>query len=650
MGTTLGVFAVIVSNVIAVNVVVPLPPEGVLLRLQHHFFDALELGALGLWLAAPLWAYGRRPRSKRALDIGWVLYGLLCCAAMYGILHVNLHRQATAVLDGKVFYLLYPLYIVMCGFAVPAGYFLGGFLWRLSRAVASRWVGHIIFGFGVVISLAAIVVSHVILPDDYPGVHAAMFWVAACVLGATVATPVVARVSQWSQRARHGWLFAFGVVAVAGAIWSPPNRVRKEMFRQAGGVAPWVLSQVLWRMPSVDAEVDTAFTPRKLDDDSWARARRGIPADLVVVMLTIDALRGDVVNDKANDKSLKKLAYLRDHGANFERASAPGSQTSVSLTSMFSGRYYSQLYWSHHGEGKKRFLYAADDPTHRFPKLLTDAGVATHSVVGLIFLQDRFGIGRGFADEKIVVKDRSHGRASQIMTPLLSKLKNHKDGPAFFYAHLMEPHEPYNRGKLKTGSDWDRYLSEIAIVDAWLGRLMRDMRKHHKRRGIIIISADHGEAFGEHGTKFHTKTLYDELLHVPLIVWGAAIPKRTISERVGLIDIAPTILHMYGLDPEPGHVGESLLPRMRLDDNAEKRFVMAEGRLRRALYTHDGIKVIEDTVRKVVEAYDVNEDPKELVNIFDAGDPRVDRGVAELRRWFETNTLRKDGYQPPYKP
>jgi len=334
----------------------------------------------------------------------------------------------------------------------------------------------------------------------------------------------------------------------------------------------------------------------------------------------------------------------------FRHASSPGSQTSVSLSSLFSGRYYSQLRWSRFGEGKTRFLYAADDQTVRWPQLLSDAGVETHSVLGLIFLQSRFGVAGGFEHERVVVTGRRHGRAPTIMRPLLSKLAKLKQGPAFLYAHLMEPHEPYNRGRVREGSAWERYLSEVDVVDHWLGQLVDTMKRHHRRRGIIIVSADHGEAFGEHGTKFHTKTLYQELVHVPLIFWGAGLYRRVVDQPVGLVDVGPTVLHMFRQPAPADCAGVSLLPLMRVHEATVSRPVFIEGRLRRGMYTDDGLKVIEDTVRKVVEVYDLNDDPGELHNLFGRGGARVDRAVAQLRAWYQANTLRKDGYEPPYKP
>ncbi len=643
LGTCLGAVAVAVSNAIAIEWVVPRVPLG--LRLMHHFFSALIVLAVGAWLALPLWLIGRRWPKR---ELGWGIYALLSAAGMYGMLAQHLERQANAVLGGRFYLALFPLYVFMCGLAPPAGHFLGGYLARLSERI---WPGFRWLGLGA--GLIALCVSHVILPDDYPGVHAAIMWVAACVLGTAMSRAVRARLSGVALRR-----LAIGaaVAGVVGVSWAPPNRVRQQLFRENGSAPAWVLAQLAWRLPALPAEAvarGAVVAARPLDDDTFARARHGIGDQPVVVLLTVDALRGDVVQDREHDARWPRLAFLRDHGANFTRATSAGSQTSVSLTSMFTGRYFSQLYWDRFGEGATRFLYAASDDAVRWPALLTGAGVATHSVLGLIFLQDRFGIARGFAHQQVVVEAREHAHAQAVMTPLIQRLQQHREGPAFFYAHIMEPHQPYDRGRLKHGSDWERYLSEVDEVDRWIGKLLGVMQRHHRRRGYLIVSSDHGEAFGEHGTQYHTKTLYEELVHVPLLAWGPGIPARRIDARVGLVDLGPTVLHLYGLRAPDSFAGASLLPLMRLDGEAPERPVFAEGRLRRAYY-RGRLKIIEDTVHKVVEVYDLEADPGELYNLFDAlldrGDAEALRAVAELRAWFEAHTLRRDGYRPPYKP
>jgi len=373
------------------------------------------------------------------------------------------------------------------------------------------------------------------------------------------------------------------------------------------------------------------------------------PAAPVVVLLTVEALRADVLFPGAHDELLPNLARLRDEGAYFARALSAGSQTAVTLSTLFTSRYFSQLHWAMYGQGPTRFLYAADDPTPRFPELLSAAGVQTSSFLGVIFVSGRFGLARGFSDEFCAVQDRRHAMAVEILGPLMRKLSRGSAGPLFAYSHVMEPHEPYDRGTLKEGTDFERYLSEVAVVDQWVGRIRQLLATRYPHRGYLIVTGDHGEAFGEHGTHFHTKTLYDELVRVPLLIWGPGIKAGRYQEPAGHIDLAPTLLQLFRQSIPPAMMGQSLLPLLQGQVARLDRPLIAEGRLRHAMITRDGLKVIDDTWLKTVEAYDLVADPGELHSLFDEEHARFDPVLAELRAFFAKHTLRLPGYSQPYK-
>lgn len=615
-----------------VDVVATQPVIGhVGVRAQHLFFATLSSLGVGGALAAPLFAAS----SSRRLRGGswWVmaLYAALCCLAMHAALGVQLRRQATAVLDGRVYSVLFPLYVLLCGLAVPAAHLLGAAAGRMGRLV-SLTIG---------LSLGGLVAGHVVLRDDYPAVHLAILWVSAVLGGASLAP----HLSSWAPPSRR-WAWPGGIAIVAW-LWAPPNGVRLALFTEPGAAAAWTLAHVAWP-PAVPTR-DVAASVPSVRPHSRAvldRARLGLADDPVVVLISIDALRADVVASGQLDGELPELARLRDEGVFFRRATAPGSQTSVTLTSLFAGRYYSQLRWAYYGEGRTRFQYAADDPTERFPSRLSEAGVATHSFLGLTFLASRFGIARGFAQETVAVTGRRHAKVTEIMPKLREAIDAHESGPAFFYAHLMEPHEPYDRGAKTTGPAFERYVSEVAVVDRWLKVIEQLLRRRHRGRGYLIVTSDHGEAFGEHGTHFHTKTLYEELIAVPLIVAGPGLLPRRIDERVSLVDVGPTVLHLFGVAPGAS-MGISLLPLARGVRSDATRPVIAEGRLRRAMLSGD-LKVIEDTVRRTAEAYDLRADPGELHNLFDDDHAEATALLASMRAFFAAHRI--PGYDPPYKP
>jgi arylsulfatase A-like enzyme len=367
-----------------------------------------------------------------------------------------------------------------------------------------------------------------------------------------------------------------------------------------------------------------------------------------VVLITIDAVRADVIADAANDPLLPTLAGMKHRGVRFTRAIAPGAQTATTLSAVFSGRYYSETYWSEHGVGLSRFLYPAEDTSTRFPAILSEHGVQTAIFCSTSFLAGEFGITPGFREETMIAKGRQHAVASDVVQPLLARLERAGPEPLFVYTHLTEPHEPYDRGR-KDGTDRERYLSEIAVADEQVGRVERLLERKFPNRWLLIVSSDHGEAFGEHGTMQHTKTLYDELLRVPLVVRGSGITARTIDQLVGLMDLGPTILDVFGVATPATFGGQSLAPLIAGRAASLTRPLFAEARLARALYTPDGLKVIEDQRRKFVEVYDLVRDPGELRELFDSEPGRSDEALSTLRAFFSARSLRRGDYQPPFR-
>jgi arylsulfatase A-like enzyme len=303
-----------------------------------------------------------------------------------------------------------------------------------------------------------------------------------------------------------------------------------------------------------------------------------------------------------------------------------------------------------HGVGEARFSYPSDDATPRFPQILSDHGVTTVALCSVNFLANDFGVARGFREDRVIPVGRNHAFAQQMIEPLLDRLRRAGNGPLFLYTHLMEPHAPYDRGKVQKGPLHDRYLSEITVADEQIRRVAQLLAQKFADRGVLIISADHGEAFGEHGTWEHTKTLYQELLHVPLLVRGPGIVPRAIDQRVGLVDLGPTILDLFGIGAPGYWEGQSLVPLLAGRDVTLDRPLAAEGRLRHALFFGESLKAIDDPRRKVVEVYDLARDPGETVNLFDTDRAAAEPALAALRAFFTAHTIKKPGYSPVYKP
>ncbi len=166
----------------------------------------------------------------------------------------------------------------------------------------------------------------------------------------------------------------------------------------------------------------------------------------------------------------------------------------------------------------------------------------------------------------------------------------------------------------------ERYRDEVSRADAAIGRLLESL----KRRGLyentlVIVTSDHGESLGEHGTIGHVENLYDELLHVPLILRlpRGRIDSRLVAAREDLvrhIDLAPTLLEELGLDELPSPSGSSLFSRRSRTLLAETHPPEAQ----RTLFCarDDQYKLIFAPDTDEFELFRLGPDPLELDNVF----------------------------------
>src|SRR5690606_34243825 len=121
--------------------------------------------------------------------------------------------------------------------------------------------------------------------------------------------------------------------------------------------------------------------------------------------------------------------------------------------------------------------------------------------------------------------------------------------PLFVWVHLFEPHEPYDPPAelVREPSARGRYEGEVAVADRAIGGLVRTFRAA-RPGATVIVTADHGEEFGDHGGHYHGTTLYDEQVRVPLL-WsspGKATP-GLVPTPVELVDVGTTLLSALGM-------------------------------------------------------------------------------------------------------
>ena len=189
---------------------------------------------------------------------------------------------------------------------------------------------------------------------------------------------------------------------------------------------------------------------------------------------------------------------------------------------------------------------------------LSGLGWSAGAFVGAFVLHHEFGLDQGFGTYDDVMPrpeagrkfDYQERRAGEVLARAGAWALERKGAPFFLWAHVFDPHAPYDPPAPFNAQFADRpYEGEIAYVDAELGRFFSRLREGGiLDRALVIVASDHGEALGEHGESTHGLLLYQGTMRVPLIVrppGGLNAPSR-IAEPVGLIDVAPTVLASLG--------------------------------------------------------------------------------------------------------
>lgn len=333
-----------------------------------------------------------------------------------------------------------------------------------------------------------------------------------------------------------------------------------------------------------------------------------------LLLVTIDTLRADRVgaygHGAARTPAIDGLARA---GVRFDRAFSVAPITLPAHASLLSGRLPPAHGARHNGQ-----TVAASLPT--LATTLHDAGFATAAFVAAFPLDRRFGLSRGFD----VYGDRwprgSDGRPAnerpgrQVVDEALAWLATVGSRRAFLWVHLFEPHAPYGAPGAP-GTLAQRYDAEIAEADRQVARLL-DGLGPRRAETLVIVAADHGEAFGEHGESGHSVFVYDTTLRVPLVVAGPGLAPRVVADPVSVIDVLPTALARLGVAPLPAVDGLDLSASMQGAPVGE-RVLYAESFAPRLDFGWSPLRAVRAGGRKYIaaprpELFDVAGDPGEL--------------------------------------
>lgn len=264
-----------------------------------------------------------------------------------------------------------------------------------------------------------------------------------------------------------------------------------------------------------------------------------------LVVITIDTLRADRVGAygyaAARTPAIDALAAS---GAIATQAFATAPVTLTSHASILSG-----LYPPAHGARHNGVALAPGVPT--LATILKAQGFATGAFVAAFPLDRRFGLATGFDVYGDRLPRLDNGKPAderpgeEVVDEALAWRRSTGEARTFLWVHLFEPHAPY-RNPTDGRPAAVRYDEEVAEADRQVGRLLAGLGPD-RTSTLVVVAADHGEAFGEHGEIGHSLFVYDTTLRVPLIVNGPGALRGRLSDAVSLVDVAPTALAALGV-------------------------------------------------------------------------------------------------------
>jgi len=302
-----------------------------------------------------------------------------------------------------------------------------------------------------------------------------------------------------------------------------------------------------------------------------------------IVLVTLDSARADRMGFLGAKGGLTpNLDGLARQSIVFEQAYAQSPSTVASHAALLTGTYPPYNNVSELGAGLgARLPY--------LPELLRAAGYRTAAFVGTMQLDPREGFAPGFdrgfdkydAGFRLPQMGESRygtveRRGAEVVGRALSWLERPGKGPFFLWLELNDAHAPYQppAGYGRAGS---AYNGEIKYADAQLSKLFAGLRSRKLYdTALIVVASDHGESLGAHGEETHGVFLYDETIHVPLLVKLPQNRAAKAAAHVRLVDVAPTVLEMAGVPAPPQMQGQSLLRAMRQAGMGEAAYARSD--------------------------------------------------------------------------
>ena len=358
-----------------------------------------------------------------------------------------------------------------------------------------------------------------------------------------------------------------------------------------------------------------------------------------VLLISIDTLRADHLSCYGYTKS--KTAHidnLADEGILFQNAFCQVPLTLPSHTSIMTG-----LNPVHHGvRNNGTFIFDKKSPT--LAKILSSQNYAAAAFVAAYVLDRRFGLNDGFThyDDDIPINPdnprnlEAERKAGTMTQKALEWLEQNVNKKFFMWVHYYDAHTPYVPPEPYASRYENPYDGEIAYVDDQIGKVVAYLQKKNlESNTLIIIIADHGEAFGEHEEMTHGMFLYDATIHIPFIIHFPHFkPGKKINELVRSIDLFPTLLELINAKKYSSD-GISLIPLIK-GKKAERRGINYSETLYPNSFKWSALYAIRTLQWKFIKAptpelYNVMKDPEEKINVYSSRPEKAHELLTELK-------------------
>lgn len=365
-----------------------------------------------------------------------------------------------------------------------------------------------------------------------------------------------------------------------------------------------------------------------------------------VLLISVDTLRADRLGCYgAAAVETPAIDAMARSGVRFENAFSPVPLTLPAHWTLHTGTQP----WVHGVVDNGMVL--ARPPASTLAERFSAAGYDTAAFVAAFVLHRSFGLDRGFdyyddgpaadaaLDQVMHATAPADERVGQALRWLQSREKKAAEPsrPFFLWLHLFDPHSPYAPPSEFRARYRDRYYEgEVAFVDTQIARLMAGLeRSGEAAETLVVLTSDHGESLGEHGEQTHGVLLYEATLRVPLIfrLPGGRRAGELRNDAATLADVAPSVLELAGLPPEPVADGRDLFASSR-----ENRRLGAISEAPRRRLGWAPLFALREGPFKYIggprpELYDLAADPGERRNVLDEQRRRgadLARGVGEI--------------------